>query len=166
LAGFGAWARRERDARGWSQDVAVDELEKLTGNKVTRNWLSQIENGATPSADLVRDFERLYGEFSPSKSASADLGALVAALDRQTDAILELARATRGDVAELRRHVDDRIDRLLEAAAQGSAQGAQQALEWARREGYLREPAESRETSLPETAPSRARTRRPERTPA
>lgn len=154
--GFGEWLQRERDARGWSQDTAVEELRKLTGNKVTRNWLSQLENGSTPSDDLMRAFERLYGDFRPADTPmTGDLGALVAAINRQADAILELARVSRQDVATLTQRVDQTsaaVGRLLEAAAQGAVLGAEEAVEWGRREGYVPGPAEPHETPVAENA--------------
>lgn len=67
FTGFDVWLRQRRLERGWKQQTAADKLFELTGVRVRREWLSQLENGDRPGEDLARAFERLYGDFEPGK---------------------------------------------------------------------------------------------------
>lgn len=53
FTGFDVWLRQRRLERGWKQQTAADKLFELTGVRVRREWLSQLENGDRPGEDLV-----------------------------------------------------------------------------------------------------------------
>jgi hypothetical protein len=155
---FGTWLRTTRLEAGYKNvPDAVEAMRKRFGYSIAKSVWAEMEAGSRrPSAehrDLIERFLDMAAPTDDSAAVAGDLSALVAAIERQTQAILQLVEVTRADVTELRRHVDDRVDRLVEVATQGTTRGVTEALEWARREGLLGVHAASPETPPDEPAP-------------
>jgi hypothetical protein len=94
---FGEWVRQQRAAQKpdrWTQDRLATHLAQ-SGLRVSRNWIVQIEKGDKPGPDLRRAIERLFGPFPEpgATPAPADNASVVAAIDRQTEALTTVIKS-------------------------------------------------------------------------
>ncbi len=93
---IGAWMRRERTARDWSQKEMPERLATV-GQRVDADYYRQLEAGKKPGPEVMDALQRLFGsEPQPlPEPVGDDMAALIAALREQTDANRQLSEAVR-----------------------------------------------------------------------
>lgn len=105
-----AWMRRERRARGWSDERMAQELAKRGANILPASYRGYEAGPRPPSATVIKALEAVFGSSAPDpeteKERAGDLPALIEALRDQTAAMNDLVAALRGqrpsvDPAEL-----------------------------------------------------------------
>lgn len=104
---FGAWAYHARKGLEWSStEVAVREIERLTGHQMRADYLRGIESGnQRPGPDTVVALARAYGSTpppvrpDPKPDPVGDIAALIERLDRQERAITALVAELRDSAA-------------------------------------------------------------------
>ena len=95
---IGVWLKAERMSRDWTPERVVEALRDATGTAIRVDYYRQIEArtaGKVPGPDLLADLQRLYGSRPqplpepepPQPALSADAIAIVAAIDRLTEAL-------------------------------------------------------------------------------
>lgn len=106
---IGAWMRRERESRNWTQDEMPQRLAPL-GYSVRADYYRQVEAGKKPGPDFLATLVRLFGSEPqpfPAKSeaptSSSDIGALVAAIREQNEINRALVAAVSALVAQTAR---------------------------------------------------------------
>lgn len=96
---FGRWLVSERKARGWKADELRDRLREARGFGLGHSTYALLESGQRkPTEEQRRHLTAFLGsEPDPDPGEPGGLQLLVAAIERQTDAIAELAAAIRDD---------------------------------------------------------------------
>ena len=108
-----AWIIDRRKAMNLKPDSLARELTRL-GYEVKEATVRGWEAGARPGEAGIRTLERLFASEAPSEeeAPAADLGALVAALTRQTEAMEERNRIDRDILKALELRMDGAEFRL------------------------------------------------------
>jgi transcriptional regulator with XRE-family HTH domain len=84
---IGAWMRRERIARDWSQKEMPDRMETV-GVPVDADYYRQLEAGKKPGPEVMDGLRRLFGsepEPLPEPQGQDSLADLAAAIREQTE---------------------------------------------------------------------------------
>lgn len=117
------WLVMQRGKR--TQDEVVADLE-ARGQKLTRAWLSRIENGAPFGSDLLEAFKDYYGSVPPPYEPPPETNDdLAAAIRDQTEAINALVELIRPLVDGAERDLGHRLAET-EAAVRGLVSQAMQ----------------------------------------
>lgn len=92
------WIIAERKRLGWKVADVSRRLKDL-GYEAEESTVQVWEAGRSPKAETIEALERLFGSRAPREVeiGDRDLAAVIAAIDRQTTAIGELAAAIRED---------------------------------------------------------------------
>lgn len=97
---FGVWLRDQRKAAGFKNAAeAVRAMKRSAGYSISVSEWAEFESGTRrPSPERRSALEGFLGVSAPSATVvQSDTAAIVAALDRQTDAMHDLVAAIRED---------------------------------------------------------------------
>jgi transcriptional regulator with XRE-family HTH domain len=122
---FGRWLVTERKARGWTADDMRARLREARGFAMAHSTYALIESGQRSPTDEQRAHLTAFLGSQPaadtqSAPPSTDLGALIDALTRQTEAVTALVnRVMRYEdrIADLERQLTDLGADLRDSAA-------------------------------------------------
>lgn len=112
---IGNWLRESRLQRGYSSAAEAREaIERLTGWRIQPSVFAEWESGRRlPSDENLEKLRSFFGDEPDAPRAVGDVAEIVAAIDRQTEAIRELVR----ELSATRASQDARDTAVQEALA-------------------------------------------------